>query len=627
MKKNKLYRIVILSLILCFVFISTINAVTFTDLPEDWSKDYITKAAELGFVKGFNDGTFGPDKNVTRFDSVLMLSRLHKINTDLEKQIENKYSPSLKELMLGKNEWAYPELSKAIALNIISESVVKKLYSNNTLQVSATREDVAVFIVKAMCLENEVEQLSEKLYSLAFNDANQITTDYRPYVYLAYEKGIISGDQNKNFNPKNPIKRKELAKMVCLAYDYIQSNNIKPEFNEFQSYTTIKGSIEKITLGAIESYLEIKPDGSDTTQMVRVINESTVIKVNKTVSNIANLEKGMAVQCIINSKDSIAKEIVVDTTISTVEGTIKYVAFSPPMKLTITKKDGVDQIYNINTDVVVTIDGKITEFKNLKKDDLVSIKLVDNVVTQINSTSKVQVKTGKIKNIEYNIPIILTLEDSTGKLYTYTYVTEPAVTRNSVATSFDQLRVGDEATIKTEYDVLSAIDAKSVVSTADITATIKEITIGANNRIKLESSDGEIKDYIISKTARITVLNASSSIYDLRVGYAVKVNLDGTEIISIEVEGTGKSIEQTGKIIYVYNASNLNMEKNVIILQIKNSLNETENIYLKLNPDSVIMTLTGIKLRISDLKQGMDVLCLGTYSNGGTFDTISIIIK
>ena len=241
MKKNKLYRIILLSLILCFVFISTVNAaVIFKDMPNDgWSDEYIKKAAELGLVKGSPDGTFGPDKNVTRFDSLLMLSRLHKIDTDLEKQIENKYSPFLRELMAGKNEWAYPELSKAIALNIVTENVVKNLHTRNTLEISATKEDIAVFIVKAMNLEDEVKQLEGKLYSLEFNDSNQISTDYRPYVYLAYEKGIISGDTNKNFNPKNPIKRKELAKMVCLAYDYIQNNNIKPKFDEFQSFCNV----------------------------------------------------------------------------------------------------------------------------------------------------------------------------------------------------------------------------------------------------------------------------------------------------------------------------------------------------------------------------------------------------
>jgi len=627
MKMNKLYRIVSLSLLLCFVFIGTVNAVTFKDLPNDWSKDFITRAAELGFVKGYSDGTFGPDKNVTRFDAMLMLSRLHTIDTDLEKQIENKYSPFLKDLMDGKNDWAYSELSKAIALNIITENVTKNLYTNKTLEIAATKEDIAVFIVKAMCLQNEVDELKDKLYSLPFGDSNQINSDYRPYVYIAYEKGIISGDTNKNFNPKGLIKRKELAKMVCLAYDYIKNNNIKPVFEQFEQFTTFKGTIEKITIGAIESYLEIKPNNGDATQMVRVINEGTVIKINKTISKLSKLEKGMAIECTINLKDSIAKEIVVDTTVTSIEGTIKYVAFTPPMKLTITNKNGEDQQFNISENVIVTIDEKSTEFKNLKKDDRITVRLVDNVVTQISSMSRLQVKSGKIKNIEYAIPIKLTLEDSEGKVYTYTYVEEPYVTRNSVATSFDQLRVGDEATIKTEYDKMTAIDAKSVVSSADIVATIKEIIIGASNRVKLEGNDGEVKEYKLSKTARITVLNASSSIYDLRVGYSVKVNLDGSEIVSMEVAGTGKSLEQTGKIVYVYNASNLSMEKNVIILQIKNSLNENEIIYLKLNPDTVIMTLMGTKLRISDLKPDMDVLCIGSYSNGGTFDTLSIIIK
>lgn len=627
MKMNKLYRIVSLSLLLCFVFIGTVSAVTFKDLPNDWSKDFITRAAELGFVKGFDDGTFEPDKDVTLLQSILTLSRLHKIDTDLEKQIENKYSPFLKELMGGKNDWAYNELSKAIAFKIVSENVVKNQYTNKTLEVAATREDVAVLIVQAMCLDKEVKELEDKLFSLQFGDSNQIRSEYRPYVYLAYDKGIISGDANKNFNPKSPIKRKELAKMVCLAYDYIKNNNIKPELGQFEQFSTFKGTIEKITIGAIESYLEIKPNSGDATQMVRVINEGTVIKINKTISKLSKLEKGMAVECTINLKDSIAKEIVVDTTVTSIEGTIKYVAFTPPMKLTITNKNGEDQQFNISDNVIVTVDEKNIEFKNLKKDDRVSIRLVDNVVTQINSLSRLQVKSGKIKNIEFAIPIKLTLEDSEGKVYTYTYVEEPYVTRNSVATSFDQLRVGDEATIKTEYDKLTAIDAKSVVSSADIIATIKEITIGVSNRIKLEGNDGEIKEYKLSKTARITVLNASSSIYDLRVGYAVKVNLDGSEIVSMEVAGTGKSLEQTGKIVYVYNASNLSMEKNVIILQIKNSLNENEIIYLKLNPDTVIMTLMGTKLRIADLKPDMDVLCLGSYSNGGTFDTLSIIIK
>lgn len=628
MKKSKLYKVAIMSLVLCFTLISIVNAVTFKDMPNDgWSDDFIIKAAELGLVKGYSDGTFGPENNVTRFETMLMLSRLHTIDSDLQKQIENKYLPIIKEVTNGNDEWSYTELSKALSLKLLTENKFKELYQNGFLKKEATREDVAVFIVQAMCLQDEIDKLTSKLtqINLPFNDHEQIKSEYKPYVSIAYEKGIISGDNNKNFNPKNPITRKELAIIVCRAYEYIRTNNVKPSFEEFVTYSTFKGTIEKITLGTIESYLEVKLDNSSEVKMVRIINESTTIKLNNTAAKLSQLEKGMAIEYTVSSKDGSAKQIVVDTTVKTIEGTIKYVAFTAPMKLTITNKNGVEQVFNIGDNVVVTLDDKTTEFKNLKKDDLVTVKLVDNIVTQINSISKVQVRSGKIKNIEYTIPIKLTLEDNLGKTYTFTYTQEPNVTRNSVATSFDQLRVGDEATIKTEYDVMTAIDAKAVENTADFVATIKEITIGANNRIKLQSADDEIKEYKISKNARISVLKNNSSIYDLRIGYTVKVNYDGTEITALEVEGTENSVTQTGKIVYVYNASNLYIEKNTIMIQIKNSLNEYETIYLKLNPNTVLMTLTGDKLRVSDLKPGMEVICIGSFSNGGTFDAISII--
>ncbi len=621
MKINKLHKIGLLALIFCLMFTTVVSAaVSFSDLPNDWSKDFITRAAELGFVNGFTDGTFGPDKNVTRFDTMLMLSRLHKIDTDMQKQIENKYFPVIKEVTDGKDSWAYTELSKALSLGLLSEDRFRSLYANGSLRKEATREDVAVFIVKAMCLQKEVEELEGKLYTLPFNDSSQILSDYRPYVYLAYEKGIISGDNNKNFNPKLPIKRKELAKMVCQAYDYIQENDISPEFSDFETYITFKGTIEKITVNSIESYIEIKPDNGSSNQIVKVVDGTTVIKINNTVSKISKLEKGMLVECSVSSKDSTAKQIVVDTTVSVIEGKIKSVYFTPPMKLIITNKNNVEEQFNISSDVIVTLDGKNIEFKNLSKNDTVSIRMVDNTVTQIHSTSRLQTYSGKIKNIQYDIPIKLLLEDSTGKINTFVYSQEPYVTRNSAVTTFDQLRVGDEAVIKTEYDVMTAIDAKSVATAADSIAVIKEITIGTSNRIKLEDSKGEVKDYKISSTAKISVLNLTSTIYDLRVGYKVSVSFDGTEIVSIEAAETETSQKIFGKVVYVNN------DKKLIMLQIKNNSNENEIVYLSLDPKSVIMTLSGQIKRVSDLVQGTSIICVGSYS-GGTFNAVSVIIE
>lgn len=621
MRINKLHKIGLLALIFCLMFTTVVSAaVSFSDLPNDWSKSFITRAADLGFVNGFTDGTFGPDKNVTRFDTMLMLSRLHKIDTDMQKQIENKYFPMIKEVTDGKDSWAYTELSKALSLGILSEDRFRSLYANGSLKKEATREDVAVFIVKAMCLQKEVKELESKLYTPPFNDSLEILSDYRPYVDLAYEKGIVTGDNNKNFNPKKPITRKELAAMVCRAYDYVQENDITPEFSDFETYITFKGTIESITINSIESYIEIKPDNGSSNQVVKVVDGTTVIKINNTVSKISKLEKGMLVECNISSKDSTARQIVVDTTVSIIEGKIKSVYFTAPMKLIITNKNNIEEQFNISSDVVVTLDGKNIEFKNLSRNDTVSIRMVDKTVTQIHSTSRLQTYSGKIKNIQYDIPIKLLLEDSTGKINTFVYSQEPYVTRNSAATTFDQLRVGDEAVIKTEYDVMTAIDAKSVATPADSIAVIKEITIGTSNRIKLEDSKGEVKDYKISSTAKISVLNLTSTIYDLRVGYKVSVSFDGTEIVSIEADETETSQKIFGKVVYVNN------DKKLIMLQVKNSSNENEIVYLSLDTKSVIMTLSGQIKRVSDLTPDTSVICVGSYS-GGTFNAVSVIIE
>ncbi|HBB28416.1 MAG TPA: hypothetical protein DC000_04050, partial [Clostridiales bacterium] len=294
--------------------------------------------------------------------------------------------------------------------------------------------------------------------------------------------------------------------------------------------------------------------------------------------------------------------------------------FTPPMKLIIVDKNDVEKQYTISSDVIVTLDGKNIEFKNLSKNDLVSVRLVDNVVTQVNSTSRLQTYSGKIKNIQYDIPIKLLVEDSSGKVHTFTYDKEPYVTRNSTSTTFDQLRVSDEVVVKTEYDVLTAVDAKSVATPADSIAVIKEIIIGSSNKIKLEDSNGETKEYKLSNTAKISVLNATSTIYDLRVGYKVSVSFDGAEIISIEADETETSQKIFGKVVYVNN------DKKLIMLQVKNNSNENEIVYLSLDAKSVIMTLSGQIKRVSDLVPNTNVICVGSYS-GGTFNAVSVIIE
>ncbi len=49
---------------------------TFSDIEGHWAKAYIERAAELGWISGFQDGTFRPDAYITRAQAVTMINRM-----------------------------------------------------------------------------------------------------------------------------------------------------------------------------------------------------------------------------------------------------------------------------------------------------------------------------------------------------------------------------------------------------------------------------------------------------------------------------------------------------------------------------------------------------------------------
>lgn len=60
----------------------------FPDVEYHWSRDYVTYLAENGVISGYEDGTFKPNKSVTREEASAMISR--KIGTPNEK-LEHKF--------------------------------------------------------------------------------------------------------------------------------------------------------------------------------------------------------------------------------------------------------------------------------------------------------------------------------------------------------------------------------------------------------------------------------------------------------------------------------------------------------------------------------------------------------
>ena len=615
MKNNKLNKIILLVVILSFVFTTVASAVVFSDISKHWAKGYIERVAEKGLVTGYDDKTFRPDNNVTVLESLVMMSRLYEIDDDLNDEIIEKYESVLEEMPNSKGyEWSFDHLAVDIELGVVSEKSINDMFSKKTVFNSATREEVAVLLTKAMLLEGELK----KAFVLPFNDADKISEVAKQYVHMMYDKGIMQGDNKKNFNPSNKITRAEIATVMDKASDYIDKNDIMPEFEEnYVSTTVTEGIITKASEEKGKSFIYIK-DNKDVERIVN-IDDETKIYINEKEKKFSDLKEDMLVKCKINESE-FATKIEADSTKKVVRGVIYYVAYSSPQSITIKDKDDDRIKYDVSSSADIYLDGKKIEMRKLNKNDEVTLLLDKDSVYQINSTSRIKDYGGVISSIDYSTyPIEVVIKTKEGVLKEFEFNSKVEVTKNDKESSFDRLRVGDEVTVTTEYDEM--VEINIVAKEAEKSGIIQEITLGSANKIKIVDKDGDVEEYTVSNNVVVTIGDKNASIRDLRVGYNVDINTSGDEVVTIDASEIQTGMYFAGKIIFI------NTDDKLIMMQSVNSSGQSEFIpNLRVTNNTKIFNMSGDTKRLKDLEEGQTILCTA-IPQSGEYVALSIIIQ
>lgn len=615
MKNSKFSKILMLVIALSFVFTMTASAVVFTDISSHWAKSYIESVAERGLVTGYSNKTFKPDNNVTVLESLVMMSRLYDIDEDLKEEIIEKYETALEAMPNSTNyKWAFENLAVIIELGVVSETGIRDMFTKKTIFNDATREEIAVLLTNAMLLGDEAKEL--KVYSLPFSDREKISTVARPYIYVMYDKEILQGDSKKNINPLNKITRAEISALLDKAYDYIDENEVYPEFDDYVPTTVTEGIITKISDEKAESYIYIKNNNG--VESIVKINNDTSIYINGKVKKFTDLKIDMIVSCKID-ESRLAVKVEADSTKQVERGTIEYVAFSEPASITIYNKSNKKVKYNVPTNAEVYLDGKKTQLKNLDEDDEIEIFLDNDKVYKINSISRIKHFDGEITSIDYSsYPVKISIKTDEGVIKTFELNSDVDVTRNDEDSSFDRVRVGDEVTITTEYDELIRIN--TVAKEAEMSGTIKEIIIGSENKIKIADKDGDVTQYTVSNNVIITIGSRNASIYDLRLGYNVNVNTSGDEIVTIEASELQTAMNFSGKIIF------FNEDDKLIMMQNVNNNGQKELVYLRVTNNTRIFNISGENKYLKDVKEGNSILSTA-ITQGGEFVAVSIMIQ
>lgn len=170
----------------------------YKDAKGHWAEEFIKQAVEHGLIKGYEDGTYGPDNKVTRAEFVTML---YNILSDEEKTTITYSDVSGKDWFYNSIAWA------------TNKGLVKGFYGIFNPNGNITRQDMAVIISRVV---GEVEGEAE-----IFDDVNDCDDYAKSYIENISKKGIIKGDDSK-FYPKSDLTRAEAVVVILRMMEIIK---------------------------------------------------------------------------------------------------------------------------------------------------------------------------------------------------------------------------------------------------------------------------------------------------------------------------------------------------------------------------------------------------------------------
>lgn len=225
------------------------GAVSFTDMVGHWAKEDVEALATAGVVNGTSATTFSPDRKMTACEALLFCSRTTGVSKSDKARIYAAWAARLKKLLpQDMLSWAAEEMAVCLETGILSESELAALTSTGNISRAITRENLAMYLVRAMQLAPLAQSLTS--YSMSFADTASISAALKPYVYLLNMYGIVRGDQANRFLPNGDLTRAEMATMLRRAIDFMEERGIYAELPAYTSYDWMGGTITAVTTGS-----------------------------------------------------------------------------------------------------------------------------------------------------------------------------------------------------------------------------------------------------------------------------------------------------------------------------------------------------------------------------------------
>ena len=207
--KNRLATIgLLLAMLTATVGPMFANTTAFTDVPTDfWAYEQINRCVQDGIVSGYSDGTFKPGNPVSYGAFSIMLARAF-------------YSDELA---------AYSDQGTATGEAIMNKHGILNGTSRSSKSIGdpLPREDMAQVMYNILVDKGaKIPSDTEYLQSMgSISDFYSISPNCRRAVMVCYTTGLLGGQSDGSFGPKNPMNRAQGCVVINRLRDYFQNNS------------------------------------------------------------------------------------------------------------------------------------------------------------------------------------------------------------------------------------------------------------------------------------------------------------------------------------------------------------------------------------------------------------------
>lgn len=572
--------------------------VTFSDVENDptvsWAKPYISEMAELGYIKGYEDGTFKPNNTITKTEALLLLSRMLGVNDDAYADsvelAQDAYGSMLKKYSTNYSN----EIAFLLYTGVLKTDDLDTYISTSNKNTPLKRYEAAVLLTKLLGAEEDVQK--NTFVSSSYADTVEIPDSARAYVEYVKGEGIMQGmgttvSGQPVFSPNTDVTRSQMAKMLCSLIDVLdrsaETGVIASVDNFNDTFTVTVNSVDVMYNTA--SNTRFKVDGKDVD--LSALKAGMHVKITHLKGQVSLVENYNVIE------DAVIYGLVSSTKETTGSMAITIVDANDSSK---------KQTYSVSDKVKVRINDAVDTFGKIKSTNYVKMTISDGTVTEIEVVSKTTNVSGTLINLdasgEYTI---LTVKGSDGTETDYEVSADGvSVARNSLDAKLSSLMQGDSITLRLTYGKVTKITAAS--TNQETQGTISYITYTTTGtKIGIEIS-GKVTEYTVNKSVDVLIDSSAGSVYDLRPGSDIKIKLQSSEIVKIEAAGTITKSQLVG----IVKSTNANYG-----LMVVEEGNSEYSVFVNGNT-KIIDSITGASIKLKSVEKGRTVTVTGSTSSG-----------